>query len=374
VDARLRLQQVNPTARPVFKKVRPLMGRDFSEILRILWPRRVADQVIHRFRHTLKTGRPYRSPEFVERRQDTGVQEAYEWQIQRVTLPAGEYGVVCFFNNITKRKRAEAAQRRVEVLTASNRKLEQEIGRRHAVETSLRRSEQHQTRLMQQLRQLSHQILHAQEEERKRISRELHDEIAQSLVGINIHLAALTRETANNPKQLQDKIARTQLLVQQSVEVVHRFARELRPTTLDDLGLIPALQAFIKEFTKRTGIAVHFASFTPGRIKQLNVATRTAFYRVAQEALTNVSRHAQASRVEVSLVKIPGAICLKIKDNGKSFSARRVMHPRRNKRLGLIGMRERLEMVGGTLSLESAPGQGTTVEAQVPLTNSRAAG
>ena len=130
VDARLRLQQVNPMAVPVFKHVRPLIGRDFSEVIHLLWPRRVADQVVRRFRHTLKTGEPYQSSEFAERRRDTGVKEVYEWQIQRVTLPAGEQGVVCFFSDITERKRTETAQRRLEVMTASNRKLEREIVRR----------------------------------------------------------------------------------------------------------------------------------------------------------------------------------------------------------------------------------------------------
>ena len=91
VDAGLRLQQVNPMAQPVFSKVHPLIGRDFSEALRIIWPKRVADEVLERFRHTLKTGTPYQSPAFEERRKDTDVKESYEWQIQRVTLPAGEH-------------------------------------------------------------------------------------------------------------------------------------------------------------------------------------------------------------------------------------------------------------------------------------------
>jgi signal transduction histidine kinase len=158
-------------------------------------------------------------------------------------------------------------------------------------------------------------------------------------------------------------------MVEKSVDIVHRFARELRPTVLDDLGLIPALHSFMKGFTRRTGIHVHFTTFTSSMIEQLNNDTRTVFYRVAQEALTNVARHAQASLVEVNFEKLPNAICLKIKDNGKSFQAQRVMQSKRNTRLGLIGMRERLEMVGGSFSVESAPGKGTTVRAQIPLAN-----
>jgi PAS domain S-box-containing protein len=285
------------------------------------------------------------------------------------------------FGDITARKQAEEAQHRLEALSNTNRGLNREIARRQTVEKALQKSEQHQSLMLkqsrdmqEQLRHLSHQILNAQEEERKRISRELHDEIAQTLVGINVHLAALTREAAGNPRGLQQKIARTQRLVEKSVGIVHLFARELRPAALDDLGLIPALHTFMKEFTKRTGIHIRFTTFTSSRIKQLNNATRTVFYRVAQEALTNVGRHAQASLVEVNIEKLPNAICLKIKDNGKSFQAQRVMHSKQNTRLGLIGMRERLEMVGGSFSVESAPGKGTTVRAQIPLANGRARG
>jgi PAS domain S-box-containing protein len=274
--------------------------------------------------------------------------------------------------DITDRKQAEAVQRRLAVLTASNRKLEKEIVRREAVETALQKSERHQRKLFEQshsmqeqLRQLSHQILHAQEEERKRISRELHDEIAQILVGINIHLVSLTHETANNPKSLRQKITQTQRLVEESVEIVHRFARELRPTVLDDLGLIPALHSFMKEFMKRTGVRVRFTTFSG--VEKLNSAQRTVLFRVAQEALTNVARHAQATRVEASIQKLPGAVRMQIKDNGKSFQVEQVLHAKKNKSLGLLGIRERLEMVGGSFNIASAPGRGTTIQVQIPL-------
>ena len=275
----------------------------------------------------------------------------------------------------------QALHRRSVDLIASNRQLQQEILQRKSVEESLRKSKQHyswlleQSRHMQeQLRLLSRQLLSAQEEERKMISRELHDQIAQTLTGINIQLATLKVEAAVNVKGLQKKITRTQRMVEKSVDIVHRFARELRPTVLDDLGLIPALHSYMKGFSRRTGIHIHFRTFSSSRIEQLNNATRTVFYRVAQEALTNVARHAQASRVEVNFEKLPNAICLKIKDDGKSFQAQRVMHSKRNTRLGLIGMRERLEMVGGSFSVESAPGKGTTIRAQIPLADRRAWG
>ena len=269
-------------------------------------------------------------------------------------------------------------QRSVDLI-ASNRQLQREILQRKSVEESLRKSEQHYSQLLEQsrhmqeqLRLLSRQLLSAQEEERKMISRELHDQIAQTLTGINIRLASLKTESTLNHKGLQKKISSTQRLVEKSVDIVHRFARELRPTVLDDLGLIPALHSFMKSFTARTGVRTHLTAFAA--VERLDTAKRTVLFRVAQEALTNVARHAQASRVEVSIQKLPGCIGLKIKDDGKSFNVERTLHANGGKRLGLLGMRERLEMVGGKFTVESAPGKGTTILAQIPSGNGRAGG
>jgi signal transduction histidine kinase len=156
-------------------------------------------------------------------------------------------------------------------------------------------------------------------------------------------------------------------LVQKSVDIVHRFARELRPTVLDDVGLIPALHTYMKTFREETGIRVTLTAFAA--IEQVNGDKRTVLYRVAQEALTNVARHARASEAEVRIQKLDGAICMRIKDNGKGFSAERLSHGKKNKRLGLLGMRERVEMVNGKFTVESTPGKGTTIQAQIPLTD-----
>jgi signal transduction histidine kinase len=280
--------------------------------------------------------------------------------------------------NVRLNQMIETLHRRSTDLDDSNRLLKQEVAQRKTVEESLRNSEQHYSQLLKQshllqgqLRLLSRQLLLAQEEERKKISRDLHDEIAQTLTGINIRLAALKTEATTNTKGLQNKISSTQRMVEKSVDIVHRFARELRPMVLDDLGVIPALHAFMKGFTKRTGIHIRFTTFTSRRIEQLDTVTRTVLYRVAQEALTNVGRHAHASRVDVSLQKLPHAVGLTIQDNGRSFQVERVLRAKRNNRLGLLGMRERVEMVGGRLRVESAPGQGTTIRAEVPFNNNR---
>jgi signal transduction histidine kinase len=185
------------------------------------------------------------------------------------------------------------------------------------------------------------------------------------LTGINIRLATLKKQASINTKGLDRNIARTQRLVEKSVDIVHRFARELRPAVLDDLGLVPALHSFVKLFSQRTRIHVHLKVFAG--VEKLDGNQRTILYRVAQEALTNVSRHAQASRVEVSIQKVSDGICMKINDNGKSFEVERALNGRGRKRLGLLGMRERLEMVGGRVNIGSAVGKGTTITANIPL-------
>ena len=267
------------------------------------------------------------------------------------------------------------SQRSVE-LAAIGRQLKHEIVRRKAAEEALAKSEQHYGLLLEQarqmeehLRQLSHQVLSAQEEERKQISRELHDEIAQTLTGINISLATLTKEATVNTSSLKKKIVSTQQLVEKSMKIVHRFARELRPMLLDELGLIPALHSYMKNFTKRTGVHIRFTVFA--ELEQLDSFRRTVLYRVVQEALTNVARHAQASLVKVSIRKLDGDITrMEIIDNGKSFQVQHVLSGKKNKRLGLLCMRERLEMVNGSFTVESALGKGTTIRAQIPFRSS----
>src|SRR5438477_3740662 len=281
--------------------------------------------------------------------------------------------------NARLNKLYETLRRRSADLAESNARLNAEIAQRRSAQEALRTSEQHsselleQSRVMQeQLRLLSRELLSAQEEERKKISRELHDVIAQTLTTINLRLASLRKEASLNTKGLERSIARTQKLVEQSVDIVHRFARELRPTVLDDLGLIPALHSYMKSFRAQTGIHVTLSAFA--EVEQVNGEKRTVLYRVAQEALTNVARHAGASHAEVKIQKLDGAICMKIKDNGHGFQAKHGLRAQRGKRLGLLGMRERLEMVGGSFTVTSRPGKGTTVLAQIPLMTAKKGG
>lgn len=257
-------------------------------------------------------------------------------------------------------------------LAKANRKLEREVARRKAGQAAILRGKaQYETlffesQIMQgKLRQLTRQIISAQEEERKHISRELHDEVVQTLVGINVQLAALGKGASVGVKSFKSRIARTQRLVEHSVNAVHRFARELRPAVLDDLGLIPALLAYSKTVTARRKLKVRLTAFAG--VEALTNSRRTVLFRVAQEALTNVVRHARATRVEIVISKVADEVRMEIADNGKSFPVEAALKARTQKRLGLVGMRERIEMVGGVLTVESQAGVGTTVRADIPF-------
>ncbi len=266
------------------------------------------------------------------------------------------------------KSRLKAESKRFRILLLQFRS---ESNQRKAVESALKKSEKHhfllldQSRQMQEhLRHLTRKILTAQEDERREISRELHDEIAQTLTGINVQLANLKREAVVNTKGLKGKIAGTQRLVRKSVGIVHRFARKLRPALLDDLGLVAALGSFINGMQERTELAI---KLTFPELQDLDVTKRTVLYRVAQEALTNVARHAEAKWVHVIFKNRRKTVLMEIRDNGKSFNVQYVLLAKGKKHLGVLGMRERVEMVGGTFKIESSPGQGTLVSAEIPF-------
>jgi signal transduction histidine kinase len=172
-------------------------------------------------------------------------------------------------------------------------------------------------------------------------------------------------QSTANAKELQRKIAITQRLVEKSMGIVHRFAIDLRPSVLDDLGLIPALRSHLKRFTASTGIKATFTAEPP--LMKLSGASRTVLYRIAQEALTNVSRHSKASHVTVVVEKLKDVLRMEITDNGIGFKISDLELPHSTERLGLLGMRERVDMIGGTFRVESVPGKETTLTVELPL-------
>ena len=210
------------------------------------------------------------------------------------------------------------------------------------------------------------QILNVQEEERKRISRELHDEVGQALTAINMNLAVLQRDgAAEAAALLSKKIADIGSLLVGAMATVHRFARELRPTMLDELGLVPALRSYLKEYARRTGLQVRFRGRVDG--KRPNAEQKTVLYRVMQESLTNAARHAQASRIDLTLRTVNNGIRMRIKDNGHGFAVDQQRSAKGEKRLGLLGMQERVRLVNGSFVIKSSLGRGTTVEVEIPF-------
>lgn len=219
-----------------------------------------------------------------------------------------------------------------------------------------------QERHTEQMQQLPRQILQAQEEERQRLARDLHDEAAQALTSLLVHLRLLER--AHEPEKAQQNLQRLRELTVQALEEVRRVALDLRPTILDDLGLGPALEWRVDEFAQASGVQATIQ--IEGLERRLPRDIELVFYRVGQESLSNIVRHAQARHVNVSLQRKNGSLSLEVVDDGLGFDL--ATAPSRGPRgLGLLGMRERLAMIEGTLTIEAVPGKGVRLVASAPL-------
>ena len=202
-------------------------------------------------------------------------------------------------------------------------------------------------------------VVEAQELERQRLARELHDETGQALTSVLLGLRSL--EEANSEDELRAAATHVRELVVETLQDVRRLAVELRPKALDDFGLVPALERLADSFGEQTGIAVELESTL--RDERLPPDVETALYRIVQEALTNVVKHARASRVSIVLSRKAGSVAAVIEDDGVGISRDR---PEENGGVGLLGMRERVGLLDGRLEIESAPDRGTTIAVDVP--------
>lgn len=226
-----------------------------------------------------------------------------------------------------------------------------------------------QEQATQQLHHLSQEILQAQEDERQRVARELHDQTAQSLTSLLVRLRLLER--AQDPSDAQKHVQELRDLTAQSLDEVRRVALELRPKILDDLGLAEALAWRVDELN--AGETTHVALNVTGIEKRMPRNLELVFYRVAQEALTNIARHSRAKNAYVTLRREDHGIALQVIDDGVGFDVNAI-EARQSHGLGLFGMRERMALVGGSLSVESKGGQGTRLVAVAPLKAERGVG
>ncbi len=213
--------------------------------------------------------------------------------------------------------------------------------------------------------ELLRRIVSTQEEERRRISRELHDQLGQSLTALRLKLEGLNQET-DKRTGLKQRLGELAEIVQRLDSDVDFLAWELRPTSLDDLGLIVALSNYAQEWSKHFGLSVNFHSAGLGDAR-LSSLVETNLYRIAQEALNNVAKHAGATRVDLLLERRGNDAVLIIEDNGQGFNPEEVKMSSDGRGMGLIGMRERASLVGGSVEIESKLGEGTTVFVRTPV-------
>jgi PAS domain S-box-containing protein len=249
-------------------------------------------------------------------------------------------------------------EQRTAVLTRLNNEMRTEIAERQHAEEELRKSRD-------QLRALAARLQSVREEERAYIAREIHDELGQACTAIKMDLALIGRKLTKRQTKLKARVESSIQLVDSTIVTLRKIASEMRPRTLDDLGLPAALEAQAQEFETRTGIPCRVT--LPPEPLTLDKERSTAIFRIFQESLTNVARHAHATRVEVRIQRENDRIVLEVFDNGSGFDPEVA---KARKSLGLVGMQERALLLNGEFKAEGVPGLGTTMTLTIPLPSS----
>lgn len=217
---------------------------------------------------------------------------------------------------------------------------------------------------MQQMQALGLSIIKAQEEERKRVAREIHDGPAQSMANIVMRAEFCLKLLEKDPTKVQDELYNLMELVRQSLKDVRKIIFDLRPMVLDDLGLVPALKRYIEHYAKEYGIFVETSVL--GRERRLDSSLEVALFRVVQESLTNIKKHASADQVVIKIEFLRDKVNVLIRDNGCGFDKDKVLSEKQYEGFGLLGMKERIQLLKGNLNIKTAPGKGTEINLSVP--------
>lgn len=492
VDSQFRIAQMNMGTRTgPFRNVQPVDGRDFGEAMRILWHEPLASELSAIFRHTLETGEPYYSPRFMNERNDTGAVEAYEWELHRITLPDGQFGVVCYHFDSTQLRQIEDALRKqrdrfefvaegsdvgfwfcelpfdkliwdkrvkrhfwlpeddspvsiakfyellhpddreptrqaIETSIQNNQQYDveyrtmgpngryrwvraigrtlynsdgepisfngitQDITARKQAEDAVRASEtrykelaenldlqvqartrelearnEEMARATEGLRELSSRLLLIQDEERRRIARELHDSAGQILTALGLELAAIRDRAKASSVDLARQVEGADDLVRQLHSDIRTTSYLLHPPLLDEAGLSSALSWYVRGMSERSGIQVELDIAKDfGRLPR---DMELIVFRLVQESLTNIHRHSGSKTARIRMKRDDQAVEVEIQDQGKGMAPGRLAAIRSGgSGVGIRGMRERLHQLRGELKIESSNG-GTSVFATIPI-------
>jgi PAS domain S-box-containing protein len=346
VDSQFCIAHMNASSQNnAFRNVRPLIGRDFSEAMRILWPESVAAEIIGHFRHTLETGEPYYSPRFTNPRNDIGINESYEWELHQMLLPDGQYGIICYYFDSTPLRNAEFA------LQEANATLEKKVEER-TLELTQRAT---------QLRALTGELALAEQRERSRLANILHDHLQQMLVAAKFRLTILGRSRDDVVAQATKEVEE---LINESILASRSLTAELSPPILHEAGLNEGLQWLARRMADTQGL---FVDLELNESSHLPEDLKILLFQSVRELLFNVVKHANTRSAVVNLRQFDGTLQVTVSDQGSGFDpAAMPLVGEGSRGFGLLGIQERLKYMGGMLEIESNPGQGSRFVLSVP--------
>jgi len=363
IDSEFRVRQINPAAMPEFRNIPNPIGRNYHEVLRSMLAEDSAREIVEIFRRTLETGVPYATFERPSQRIDRKEMGYYDWRVDRIALPEGGYGVVCYFRDSSLHVKARLAvaesQERYRQLTET---LEDQVKAR-TQEVERRNAEIEKQ--AGQLQELSSRLLKIQDDERRRVARELHDSAGQTLTALGMNLAVIAAELKTGSPNLARHVAESEDLIQHLHQEIRTTSYLLHPPLLDESGLYSALEWYVQGVMQRSELEITLEITREfGRLPR---DMELMIFRLVQESINNIHRHAGSKTASIRCMRSAQDVLLVVQDQGKGISKERLAEiPGRAAGVGIVGMRERLRQYGGELRLES-DSSGTRVSMRIPL-------